>query len=191
MGWVRRKVTRVTAGEKLPPLAVAELQAEDGDAGLCPAEVDASPGHYRCEVEARVPHAEHRRDNVRWRTLVGEEAAEAVRQMLAGIPVMSGAAGEDPAPEAGEAGSVLPEGGWLARQAPEPDGAAVPEDVPEPLPDGVLGYVVVLRGLARDGLADSDLRRTLEEAEADARGHGRRPGWAGRALACEVRAVER
>jgi len=69
----------------------------------------------------------------------------------------------------------------------DPEPATVPLRKAGPLPDGVLGYVVVLRGESRDVLADSDLRRSLEAAQADAAVHGKRAGWAGRAVACEVR----
>lgn len=109
------------------------------------------------------------------------------------------------------AGSVTSDGGWLsgsmadgttvtgplsdAESAHSPLVSAIcaelyPEAAPPaPVPESILGYVVVLRGLARDGLADADLRRTLEAALSDAAGHGRRPGWNGRADACQVTPV--
>lgn len=240
MTWWRKRVRPVDIRVEVKDLPMAEA-----DDGQCPAEVDAATGHYRCEVRASVPHDEHQRDGVRWRTFEGQEASEIVRELLAGIPVT--------VPPGPLTVVGMPEGvpslepravrvmhewsraeGWrggvgfcecgltygdplhipAVPPEPEPETAceetvaeyldrtrAVPveDDAPEttpvpkppPLPDGVIGYIVVLRGESGDQPADADMKRTFAAADAEAALHGRRPGWAGRVAVGEVRVVAR
>lgn len=86
---------------------------------------------------------------------------------------------------------------WALRVAQDASGSggeettevpAQPPGQPETPPDGVLGYVIVLRGESRAGLADTDLK-SLETARHEAGQHGKRPGWAGRVIVCEVREI--
>jgi hypothetical protein len=82
---------------------------------------------------------------------------------------------------AAAAGSVQA-GECVTASGPEPEPAFLA------LPDGVLGYTVVLLGEARPYLTDASLKGR-GEADAEAAAWGRREAWRGRVRVCEVRAV--
>lgn len=210
MSWLRRRAELAAEGNA-PALPVAAMRAEAGGSAA------PEPGRTESVTEflARAPH-EFLLSRAFSGPLAGlcecklaqarpvhgqdqDRAMPDTAARLAGIAAQVRPEGDWRHREApAGAGPVMSEGGWLAdgpggdpRQEAEAGPGTVPLDKPEPLPGGVIGYVVALKGVSRDALADADLRPTLKEARADAMAIGKRPGWSGRAFACEVRAAEK